>query len=406
MKVIFKTAVQFVLMMSLSTAACVKKSNPVESDVQGSGTIALRSLNAARLGQFRKNLVKRQTMTVHCRANPQDNFRGVLFEELQKEGGVPRVQLQPLLIEMVKLDSKDCALSSCQEKFGFSQKNVESFLNQALKIVEINHEFKKNNEFAYKILVSSLTADGQSGSTSSQFPIFGGDIPAIKPIGDESIPSAEVIKNALEEYQDLADFVFGEYVRNIYFSANIRYLSAKPLPGQDKIIQPSRMIDGMDEESKDEMKYYYEIFAQLFTKLAPTPGTVYRTIQAPRDLVDDLRERAKKRQTTGLYYKGQAAVTSSTRDPSFANFWATYSNELPKNEDLFGKQQNDIAPMILVINQKTGVSIEKATSGKMKEIVLPASDRYEVVRFEDRSQPNTADPQFSNAKYIVYLVER
>lgn len=150
----------------------------------------------------------------------------------------------------------------------------------------------------------------------------------------------------------------------------------------------------------------YRKMKEGLRKRPPTVGTVYRGCAfVSRSHIDHLRQLALKQGETGLYYEGQAAMTASTRDPSFAQKLIK-ENKNPRFCFYFDPGE-DSGSILYVINQKSGYGIENVgrTPG-MKEVVLPPT-MYRVVRFEDHVSPNGQPPdrRWPEAEYVVYLEE-
>ncbi len=180
-------------------------------------------------------------------------------------------------------------------------------------------------------------------------------------------------------------------------------MSAIPAPEEEPFAEPPML----DSESK---KHYHSI-ASLFRKLPAAPGTVFRAVSvAPQSLLLDLKSRAIGQQMTGLYIRGRGAITSATRDLNIANRWlAENTNREFRVGDSNSQNKPKAWPLLLVITQKSGVAIENVVPQFeiQKEILLPASTRYRVMRFEDwqDTPAKVSECLRSPAKFVVYLEE-
>jgi hypothetical protein len=231
--------------------------------------------------------------------------------------------------------------------------------------------------------------------------VMGGAEPPLKEISQEQI---DILSRA--EINEMGISFLKSYSLALSTAARIRAASAVPAAGSLEVIYPEGTKRPAASTVANQMA---EELVNLLQRMPKATGTVYRAVWgAPRELLKDLKLRAAKQRSTGLYFYGQGALTSSTRSPNYANKWF-------REQDEDGASRGELSnSLLLVINQKSGVSIERYLAdpnldlSSMKEVLLPPLLSYKVVRFEDRSDAGltTRDPRWSEATHVAYLIEQ
>ncbi len=369
------------------------------------GAISIpRKLNEKELREFSKMFREK-----YRAISPPGNYQGAFVDALKVTvGQIParRSQIIPVVTDVINNDLISCGPEHCKKTFSLDAYGIVPVFEKArIQLLrQLDNEPSSEKQSSLRGILGSL-ADDSTPDLNSAFEkalVVGKAKMPMNPVDESTLDLAKQVKESLpcDERVGIADYVMF-YEKSMIFSR----LSAIPAPGQTDVMFPGT------RQPTDYDKRDAKFFLKGISKLPKSPGVVYRAVaNAPQSFIDHLQIKAANQLSTGLFYNGAAAVLSSTHEPAFANKWLAKNPllEIAKTDSRMKKEWGFDPvgkPLLLVINQKSGVGLVGQYPGQ-KEIVLPPK-WYKVVRFENRDIPDLTerDPQWPNAAYVVYLDE-